>query len=290
MKDCRIKMTIDEQKLVMLKMLVGLDTYCNEYNLRYFLDAGTLLGAVRHHGYIPWDDDVDVNMPRADLDRLVEIVYNNGGYFAPHIKIELPYEHLHPYCKILDDRTVLVEYPEKYPMQSGVYIDLFAKDVVQDSSLNSKWLCKRSEILGLIQWFNKFSIYAWKKDNNMVKRAIAAVGRQLIKDPNLPVRMQDRLIHRNAKKHPVETCKYVTTLTNGEFHKIAPKECFDDYIMMDFEKYKFRCPVGYDTYLRCLYPGDYMQLPPEDKRVHHNTIVYWKSPEDKDDFYKEHNL
>ena len=83
-------------------------------------------------------------------------------------------------------------------------------------------------------------------------------------------------MHRYAKRHPLEKCKYVTTLTNGEFHKLAPKECFDGFQWLEFEGIKFKGPKDYDTYLHCLYKGDYMQLPPEDKRVQHNNEAYWR--------------
>lgn len=284
MAEERIIMDSIEQKKVMLNILTIFANFCDENGYSYFLDAGTLLGAVRHNGYIPWDDDIDVNMPRIDYDRFVQYVKSNNGYLTEHLKVEFPENTIYPFLKISDNRTILVEFPERYPMEVGVYIDVFAKDGILDSSNESKAICKISEVLGRINWFNKFSIYAWKRDKNPARRFIALIARVCIRFPNIPVRLQDKWIHWNQKRHPLEKCKYVTTLTNGEFHKIAPKECFSDYIMMDFEDKKFRVPVGYDTYLRCLYPGDYMQLPPENKREHHNTIIFWKSEQDKQDF------
>lgn len=286
MNEQKIQMSGAEQKQVMLNILDTFANFCEENGFSYFLDAGTLIGAVRHKGYIPWDDDIDVNMPRMDLDRFVQYIQSRNGWLSEHLRVEFPIDTLYPFLKISDDRTVLMEFPEKYPMEVSVYIDVFAKDGILDDTWKSKLICKLSEFLWLVHWFNHFSIYAWRNDSYIFKRCIAAVGRCCNVAPNLAIRLQDKLIHWNQKKHPIDRCKYVTTLTNGEFHKIAPKECFSDYIMMDFEDKKFRVPVGYDTYLRCLYPGDYMQVPPEDKREHHNTIVYWKSEQDKQDFYR----
>lgn len=282
----KIAMDGTEHKKVMLNILASFADFCEEKGYSYFLDAGTLIGAVRHKGYIPWDDDIDVNMPRMDYDKFIQFAKSNEGYLTEHLQVEFPDDTIYPFLKIADDRTILIEFPEKYPMEVGVYIDVFAKDGILDDSKKSKAVCKLSEFLRLLQWFNKFSIYAWKRDKSRLRRCVAAIGRVCIKFPNSPIHLQDKLIQWNQKKHPLEKCKYVTTLTNGEFHKIAPKEYFSDYIMMDFEGEKFRCPVGYDAYLRCLYPGDYMQLPPENKREHHNTIVYWKSEQDKEDFYR----
>lgn len=287
MAKSRIVMTQDEQKQVMLNILSSFALFCEKNGLSYFLDAGTLLGAIRHNGYIPWDDDIDVNMPRKDYDRFIQMVKKNNGYIEKHLKVEFPEETIYPFLKISDDRSILIEFADKYPMEVGVYIDVFSKDGILNDSIGARILCKISEILGLFLWFNKFSIYAWKNHGGLIKKGIALMGRLFIKDPNFPARLQDKLIHINAQRHPIEKCKYVTTLTNGEFHKRAPKECFDRYEMTEFEGRKFRIPVGYDTYLRCLYPGDYMQLPPEDKRTHHNTIIYWKSKQDRNVFYEE---
>ena len=79
MAKSRVIMTENEQKQVMLNILSFFADFCEDNGLNYFLDAGTLLGAVRHKGYIPWDDDIDVNMPRKDYDRFVQIVRNNNG-------------------------------------------------------------------------------------------------------------------------------------------------------------------------------------------------------------------
>lgn len=280
-------MTQQEQKEVMLNILNTFARFCEQNGLSYFLDAGTLLGAVRHKGYIPWDDDIDVNMPRKDYDQFIQIVKNKNGYIYNNLKVEFPEDTIYPFLKISDDRTILVEFPDKNPMEVGVYIDVFSKDGILNDSLRQRILCKISELYGLFLWFNKFSIYAWKNKGGPLKKCIALLGRILIKDPNLPLRLQNKLIQKNLKRHPLDQCEYVTTLTNGEFHKKAPKECFDDYEMMEFEGKKFRVPIGYDIYLRCLYPGDYMQLPPENKRIKHDTIIYWKSKEDKQMFFEE---
>lgn len=285
MNESRIFMSENEHKKVMLNILTEFAYFCENNNLDYYLDSGTLLGAIRHKGFIPWDDDVDVNMPRVDYDRFISITKQNNGYIASHLKVVYPEETIYPFIKITDERTVLIEFPDKHPMEGSVYIDLFAKDGIKDNKFGSKLLCKASEFLRLLQWFNKYSIDAWKTQKNLIKRFIGYISEFIISDLNYPIKLQNRLIKWNSIKHPICDDKYVTTLVFGEFHKLAPKECFSGYIMMDFEDKKFRCPVGYDTYLRCLYPGDYMQLPPEDKREHHNTVLFWKSEQAKEDFY-----
>ena len=279
-------MSQDEMKKVLLEILDNFVKFCENNDLNYFLDAGTLLGAIRHKGFIPWDDDIDVNMPRADYDRFSRIVKLRNNYITEHCYVEFPEDTIYPYIKIADNRTILVEFPDKNPMECGVYIDVFPKDSLVDEGIRSKVLCQLSALTHLWHWFNKFSIYAWKNDKNIIKRFIAWIGRMMIKDPNRPVRIQTKLIDRYNKKYANLKCNYVTTLVNGEYEKRAPIECFCGYFMGKFEDRLYRIPNGYDVYLRCLYPGDYMQLPPEDKRYHHNTIVYSKDKNAKEEFFE----
>lgn len=275
----RKPMTLDEQKKVMLNILVEFAKFCDKHNLMYYLDAGTLIGAVRHKGFIPWDDDIDVNMPQKDYDKFIELTRNSKGYLTDHIQVEYPENTVYSFLKISDDRTILVEFPELNPLEVGVYIDIFPKYGVVDKSLTSKIICKVSEFLAYLHWFSHYSMYAWVRKDSVYGAPKKLAGKLLspfIKDVNWPVQLQNYIMHRYAKRHPLEKCKYVTTLTNGEFHKLAPIECFNGFQWLEFEGRNFKGPKDYDTYLRCLYKGDYMQLPPEDKRVHHITKVYWK--------------
>lgn len=279
----KVVMTREEQKKVMLNILVKFADFCEQHDLEYFIDAGTLLGAIRHQGYIPWDDDIDVNMPRKDYNQFSELVRKSDNFMGEHLRVEFPEDTIYPFIKIADNRTILIEFPEKNPMECGVYIDVFPKDGIADLSWKSKLVCKTSEILKLMKWFNKFTVDVWRKDSNTTKKLIGRIGKCIIRRPNIPLKMQTALISNYNKKHPIEKCKYVTTLVNGEFINCAPTVCFSEYVLLDFEGRKFRGPVGYDEYLHSLYPGDYMQLPPKDQRRTHKTIIYWKSLEDKED-------
>lgn len=277
--DSRKPMTLDEQKQVMLSILVEFAKFCDEHNLMYFLDAGTLIGAVRHKGFIPWDDDIDVNMPQKDYDKFIELTRSSKGYLTDHLQVKYTEDTVYPFLKISDDRTILIEFPEQNPMEVGVYIDVFPKYGVADKSWKSKMICTVSEVLGNLHWFCHYSVYAWTRKNSVYGKKKRIVGNLLspfFKGVNWPIHLQDAIMHRYAKCHPLGECQYVTTLTNGEFHKLAQKECFDGFQWLEFEGHKFKGPKDYDTYLHCLYKGDYMQLPPEEQRVHHITKVYWK--------------
>lgn len=287
MVEYRIPMTDKEQKLVMLQILKKFSEFCEKNKLSYFLDAGTLLGAVRHKGYIPWDDDIDVNMPIEDYDKFINLTKENGGFISEHFKVQYPEDTIYPFLKLSDDRTVLVEFPDKYPMEVEVYIDIFPKVGLVNEGIGTRFLCSVCTFLGNLHWFSKFSIYAWRNDNSKIKKCIATIGRKLIKHPNFFIKLQSRIIHNNIKRYPLEKCKYVTTLTNGEFNKRCDKNCFKKYTMLFFENQKFRVPERYDEYLSCLYSDTYMELPPLEKRIKHNTIIFWKSVDSKEEVMNE---
>lgn len=273
----RKPISLEEHKKIMLNILVEFAKFCDEHGLMYYLDAGTLIGAVRHKGFIPWDDDIDVNMPQKDYDRFVELTRQTKGYMTEHLQVEYPENTIYPFLKVSDDRTVLVEFPDKNPMEVNIYIDVFPKYGIEGKKISTQLLCGISYFLGLMHWFITYSVYAWARPgHNLLQRTIAWIGRKTVKNSRLPIKIQDWLMHSYASRHPLDQCKYVTTLSNGEYHKLAPKDCFDGFQWLEFEGIQFKGPKDYDTYLHCLYKGDYMQLPPEDKRVHHDVKVFWK--------------
>lgn len=271
-----LPMSREQQLEVLLDMLVRFDAFCSELGLQYYLDAGTLLGAVRHRGFIPWDDDVDIGLVREDYDRLVAYARERDGYIAENLSVGFPEDGLYVYLKLLDTRTVMVEFPETHPIETCVYIDVFPQDGLDGLGPSQRLLCATSGALGYLHWFCHCSVYYWKGSANPVKRALAFVGRHLMAVSNIGVHLQDRLIHAYAKRHPFASCFYETTLVNGEYSKVAPRHCFDSFVPIEFEGHLLQAPVGYDEYLRCLY-GDYTQLPPEEQRMpHHDTRVFWR--------------
>ncbi len=270
------EITLREQQLIMLDILKKFAEFCEENNLRYFLDAGTLLGAIRHKGFIPWDNDADVCMPRPDLDRFVTLIKRQNYMLSDHIVLERPEDTLFPYFKLGDTRTLMIEYPESNPVECYVYIDIFCKDGLPDNMKKAKRICNKSGKLCLWNWFYKYSLKAWPKGHSFIKKIVACIVKPFVRNKNRALLKQKEFIKKVNQKYPYETCKYVTTLSNGEFYRMCLKSNFDDYIKHKFEDEMFRIPVGYENWLTVLYGNDYMVPPPKEKQLVHNVKVYWR--------------
>lgn len=266
-------LSLKEHQKIMLNILFDFATFCDKHNLRYFLDAGTLLGAVRHHGFIPWDNDADVCMPRPDFNKFYKLLEINNFYLNDHIILERPEDTIHAFCKLGNIRTRIVEYPDTCPEESHIYIDIFVKDGLPNEYNKAKRVCKKSERLGLWHWFYKHSMKKWPKENNIFKKILVFFFKPFVKNANKAYLKQKKFIEKINKKYPYESCEFVTTLSNGEYYRRCKKSNFDDFILMDFENKQFKVPVGYDDWLTVLYGKDYMTIPPKEKQQIHNVIV-----------------
>lgn len=268
------KISLEEERRVMVDMLLAFQTYCEKHGLRFFLDSGTLLGAVRHKGFIPWDDDMDLCMLRPDYDRLLELVKEDP--ISDHIIVELPEDGLFAYAKIADTRTELIEYPETLRSRIHVYIDLFPKDGHPDDEKKARRHCARAKFYYHWYWFNKYSIRVWKKQGGFLKKLVAAIASPFMKDSVYPLRRAIKV----AKKYDVTKSKYCSSILAGGIRGRVPVECFASSVPVEFEGHTFPAMVGYDQYLRKLYEtinnGDYTILPSEEQKIIHETEVYWK--------------
>ena len=269
------KIGLREHQLIMLEILKDFATFCDENGLQYYLDSGTLLGAVRHKGFIPWDNDVDVGMLRPDFDRFVSLMKERNNMLNNHIVLEMPETTVYPFLKLGDIRTRLIEFPDRYPMECYVYIDIFPKDGLHGKSKKSERVCNKSHRYGLMHWFLNFSIPCWKKVEGFPKKQIAQVADVLFKDKTIGYQKQQKFIRKYIRKHPIDTCDYVTTLVNGEFYRICEKRCFDNTVLLSFEGNEFKVPAGYDEWLRVLYGDDYMTPPLKENQYVHHVDVFW---------------
>lgn len=261
-------MSFEEHKEIELDILSNVADFCDKNELRYYLAYGTLIGAIRHKGFIPWDDDIDIWMPRDDYNKLMEIYNNfdNGPY-----KLITPYDKVsrHTFVKIVNTLTVKKEAEIDYKNGFlGVDIDVFPLDGQPDDQIKyEKWYDK-------LQKYYKFYPYLILSHNNKIKRKIAFPIIRLLSGGKNNILNKTKKLHC---KYPYEKCTYVGSIEccYDYIELRYKKEWFDDFVFVEFENKKFKAPAEYHKILTQTY-GDYMTLPPVEKRItHHSNKVYW---------------
>lgn len=257
----------EEVKIYQLGILNTVADFCEKNQIQYWLDCGTLLGAIRHKGYIPWDDDIDIGMLRPDFDRFMNIFNQANGRYK-FICRELGNSFYYPYGKVLDTETVLYE-PDENGMKISVNIDVFVYDNAPESNQ------KVAEMYKLGDWYTKLNAVqnGVVGTHGIIKDIVKTVGFEVLKI--FPKGYFSKKIVDNSKKYADTNTSAVGNFTSIP-RIICKKDIFSSFIKVPFEGREYNAPIGYDKWLNAFY-GDYMQLPPEEKRVsHHMYKAYQK--------------
>lgn len=268
------KEQLREIQLKELELLKYFDALCQKHHLKYVLFYGTLLGAVRHQGFIPWDDDIDVCMPREDYNKLIEIAKSELDKNHTLQYSGEGTEYFCSYAKLRDENTTYLETLIKdVDMSHGLFIDIFPVDNIPDSKILRKIHCYRTYFLVSLRMARVKSLCtaspSWKV--RAVKRCLHMLSMLI------PKKALEKHINRVASKYNSKQTKQCTVAVvnsiSESYNIFLRKEYFTDTIPMRFEDALFPVPKDYDEALiRCY--GNYMELPPEDKRVaNHNTQV-----------------
>ena len=253
---------IEELKQIQLNILEHVHKFCEDNGVNYFLTYGTLIGAIRHKGYIPWDDDIDICMPRPDYDKFIKN-FTSGRYNVKCFEKDKCF--LSPFAKIDDNRTVLIE-DVTVDNKQGVNIDLYPIDGIDNDIV----LLKTQKVLRKLIFLK---VMKFRKNRDIIKNIFLAFAKLLLLGVSLNSIIKQMV--KNAKKHDYNRSTQVTCVAIGDLEPVN-KQVFKKGVLADFETTKFYVPIGYDEYLKSLF-GNYMKLPPEDKRVaHHNFKAYWK--------------
>ena len=265
------QINIDERKQIQLQILDAVSSFCEDRGIRYSLACGTLLGAVRHGGYIPWDDDIDIYMLREDYKRFEEefpTTYK-GRYKFGSIGRDENWTCL--FGKVWDDRTMMVELRQK-TSEMGVNIDVFPIDEVPDDNRTfeewNKW--RKKKIIDI-----RRSSFHFSKDFSLWQNILIPFIklRYIFFDNKKALRKLNREIQKfngiGSNMVYESSCG-----VNGE--RPFLKGVFENIVDTSFEDRKYKAFANYDEYLTQTY-GDYMTLPPVEKRVaHHMETSYWK--------------
>ena len=266
MGDNEKAISFEEHKKLQLEILLQFDKFCKENNLTYYLTDGTLLGCIRHHGYIPWDDDIDIEMPRPDWLKLKSLFVNQG-----HLKLSMPCERDSRYffAKVYDDRTIKIENLTNYKNCNmlGVDIDVLAVDGAPDDEQEFLTRMEKVRTMFSKSGFVKAGLcgsYKWK-----LKWILARIRY------GNPDKLMEKAL-KLCQEFDFNTSKYLCRYNRYNRGYRVPRECYESVVLKEFEGYMLPVPVGYDQILTASY-GDYMQLPPEEKRIaHHENNIFWK--------------
>lgn len=250
-----------------LEILDAVTKFCDENSITYYLAYGTLIGAIRHNGYIPWDDDIDIAMPRPSYNKFINS-FNKGNSNLRVVAFEKDNNFLFTFAKVQMLNTKIIE-NTKIPYSLGINIDVFPIDGVKG---NSTFLLKKQVILRML--INIKTLSPSDKRSKMKNIAIKFIG------PILKFISLESLIAkmvRNCQINKYEDEEFVCVLASGtKYEKILSKELFDNIQKHKFEESEYSIPNGYDKWLRSYY-GDYMELPPYENRVpHHEFKIYIK--------------
>ncbi len=265
--------TDKENRDIQLDILKAVSSFCENNNLRYFLSDGTLIGAIRHQGYIPWDDDIDIRMPRQDYIYMIENFNDANKDSNYHLVSPMSDMAQHYMVKIFDKRTIKIEpylnYSKGY---LGIDIDVFP---IEGSP---------NELDEFLRWGN--IIRSYNRCIRYKKRDIYHGARSYITDyirhrPHAKLAVFSstkdivRRVNALSANYKYGEGDFVSYIGAGDLLRF-PYSCFEEYMMAEFEGAEFRIPIGYDEVLRIQY-GDYLKLPPLEKQVtHHLYKIYWK--------------
>lgn len=264
---------IEEMRKLQISILLYVHDFCKENNIRYSLSGGTLLGAVRHKGYIPWDDDIDIMMPRPDYERFVnEFNVNNKESSLKVISSYNDIQFFQPYAKVVNTKTVLKETYKRHIDQMGVYIDVFPIDGLPNDAQ------KRENYWNFIEKQKNISTAVYENDNSKEK-GIKKIARKFLylifsfRKANFYANK----LHRYGMKNSFEGSKFIANSIFG-YHKkeTMPGSLFDGFVELDFEGRKFMAVADWKIYLTNLF-GDYMKLPPVEQQVSkHDFEAWWR--------------
>lgn len=268
------KEQLRKMQLVELEMLDEVDRVCRKHGIIYSMDSGTLLGAIRHKGFIPWDDDIDIAMLREEYEKFKRVLDELNPeicYFQDH---DTDPEYRWGYAKLRRTGTEFIRLGQEHmKFKTGIAIDIFPLDDVPKSLIGQMWLDFRCFCMRKVLW----SEVGKRTEKGFWKWWFSLLS-------HIPADAVFKRINRIARRSSNTSPNRVRNLlfpSYGKLDNIAPlrerygmpKEWFSDLAEYEFEGKRFWGPKDYDAYLSYTY-GNYMELPPADKRESHIPFSY----------------
>lgn len=265
---------IKERQSIALAVLLHFRDFCNANNIKYMLAYGTLLGAIRHKGFIPWDDDVDVMMTRYEYNKFIKLYNNNKQGRYKLLSMHTNKKYFAPLAKMYDDKTLLVqEYGQQEKIKYGIYIDIFIIDSIPNGDIEAAEFYNRAET-----WR-----FYWAMSVKKINSPSSSWHTKILR---IPVIFLTHVIGYKyfLKKYDEHSSKYYNSHTDyagiviygeGLAKEKMHWSLFQDLTNVVFENDFFLAPHNCESYLTQMY-GDYLKLPKKEDRKIHPSKAYWK--------------
>ena len=283
--ECGYRITSNMKKVwaVQLDLYKEFSRVCEENNLSYFTDGGSTLGAIRHEGFIPWDDDFDVCLPRKSYEQLKKL---SKAFISPYFlqNVYTDSEYGYSFMRLLNENTTAILEPVNYcKFKHGIFIDIFPLDKVTLED----YLPRRKKMYDLIM---KNSAYMRYDFPNKTERDNAIIE-QYYDSTIILADIFDEIEKLATQDENIDT-EYLSLLVSTQYDaskKIWNKKIFDDYIEKKFESITVRVPIGYDEQLH-IYFGNYMEYPPLEQRGRWHNIQFYPDIPYKEFYDKKYNI
>ena len=257
----KTKIPNDSIKAIELSILNDIDRFCRDHKLQYWLAYGTLLGAIRHQGFIPWDDDIDIFMFRDDYEQFLNTYNTQTSQYKVLSSHDSTYYY--EFAKVVDTETSVREEQVESIQKMGVWVDIFPIDYVGKHKTTQRFLVK------LLHNIRALSVYtSFQKQHSFLFKPLWKLSRLFSYKRCLT------LIDKISKWQLTRTtkCGYIAS-AGGRY--LFETRWFDHSVDVPFENNSYPAPKRYQELLLQMYGEDYMQLPPENKRIHHEFDAYW---------------
>lgn len=265
----RVPLSLDEVRGRQLELLDAIISHCDSLRLRVYLAHGSLLGAVRHQGFIPWDDDVDVMLPRSDFERFCSTFPAGRAQVSLRAPGLTP-GHPLPYAKVCDDETEL-DNESDLITDLGVFVDVFPMDGWHN--WRTIRLLQRALLVSLEQVFRAKHLSLTRKRPGLRNHALRAAKACALL---IPTRLLVAVVTRVARLGSYDRSEEVGIIAWG-YRESVPRSAMGDARSLPFEGAHLPCPADPDAVLRALY-GNYQELPPEHERVTHHRFTAYLAP------------
>lgn len=254
----------DELKKIEVDILKYIKSVCKENDIQYYLAYGTLIGAVRHKGFIPWDDDIDIMVPIEQYDKLLRIINGDGGKYKV-LDWKINSNYFYPFAKVVDGKTRLIELEEKVIDGLGVYVDIFPLIALPQNVIQyNLFMIKMKRLIR--EW--RYSTMLQPEEKKGALKKIVRDIRYFYANRKGTEYWLNK-IRNEEKKRPTQNAKVI-----GDYYSARSKNFLAENFELEFEGEMFSAPSMYDDILTGGY-GDYMKLPPMEQRATHHHFKAW---------------